>query len=106
MPSQAIAETDRSSGVIASAPWRVKALTVLPGYRLAVTFQDGTTGVADLSALARDRERGIYSALRDAAYFAQARIELGVVTWPNGADLDPAWMYDELKMAETWSVPI
>jgi len=27
------------------------------------------------------------------------------VTWPNGADLDPTWMYDELKMAETWSVP-
>jgi hypothetical protein len=51
------------------------------------------------------RERGIYSALRDAAYFAQARIELGVVTWPNGADLDPDWMHDELKKAETWSVP-
>jgi hypothetical protein len=106
MPSQAVAQTDRSSGVIANAPWRVKALTILPGYRLAVTFQDGTTGVADLSALASERDRGIYDALRDETYFAQARIELGVVTWPNGADLDPAWMYDELKIAETWSVPI
>jgi hypothetical protein len=71
-----------------------------------VTFQDGTSGVADFSALASDRDRGsIYYALRDAGYFAQARLELGVVTWPNGADLDPAWMYDEIKQAKTWSVP-
>jgi hypothetical protein len=105
MPSQAVAEADRTTGVIASAPWRIKALMVLPGYRLAVTLQDGTKGVADLSALASDLDRGIYDALRDATYFAQARIELGAVTWPNGADLDPAWMYDELKIVETWSVP-
>ena len=106
MPSQAVAEADRTPGVTASAPWRVKAVSVLSGYRLAVTFQDGTKGVADLSALASDRDRGIYNALRDTAYFAQARLELGVVTWPNGADLDPAWMYDEIKRAKTWSVPI
>jgi hypothetical protein len=106
MPSQEVAEADSTVGVNASAPWRLKALTVLPGYRLAVTFQDGTKGVADLSALAVDRDRGIYNALRDATYFAQARLELGVVTWPNGADLDPAWMCDEIRQAKTWPVPI
>lgn len=106
MPSQATAEADLAPGVTLAAPWRVKALTVLPGYQLAVTFQDGTKGVADLSALASDRDRGIFSALRDPANFAQARLELGVVTWPNGADLDPMWMYEEIKEAETWSVPI
>jgi hypothetical protein len=106
MPSEAVAEADRAPGVTTAAPWRVKALSVLPGYRLAVTFQDSTTGVADLSALASDRDHGIYNALRDATYFAQARVELGVVTWPNGADLDPAWMHDEIGKAKTWSVPI
>ena len=106
MPSQAIARADLSPGVAVAAPWRVKALTVLPGYRLGVTFQDGTNGVADLSALASGRDRGIFNALRDPAYFAQAPLELGVVTWPNGADLDPLWMYQEIKEAETWSVPI
>ncbi|MCG6862655.1 MAG: DUF2442 domain-containing protein [Chromatiaceae bacterium] len=88
------------------APWIVKAFKILPGYRLAVTFQDGTAGAADFSAPATDPDRGIYNALRDATYFAQARIELGVVTWPSGANLDPAWMYDELKMAESWSFPM
>jgi hypothetical protein len=65
-------------------------LSILPGYRLAVTFQDGTNGVADLSALLKARECGIYEALKDTAFFGQARLELGVVTWPNGADLDPS----------------
>jgi hypothetical protein len=100
------AQADLAPGVTLAAPWRMKALTVLPGYRLAVRFQDGTNGVADLSALASDRDRGIFNALRDPAYFAQARLELGVVTWPNGADLDPLWMYQEIKEAETWSFPI
>jgi len=106
VPSRAIAEIDRASGVIASAPWRVEALTILACFQLAVPVQDGTRRVADFSALATRRDRGSHNALRDATYFAQARIELGVVTCPNGADLDPAWTYDELRMADTSSVPI
>jgi hypothetical protein len=38
--------------------------------------------------------------------FEQATLSLGVVTWPNGADLDPAWMYERLREEKTWSVPI
>ena len=106
MPIEATAETDRATGITPGAPWRIQALTVLPGYRLAVTFQDGTQGVADLSSVLTSTESGIFSALKDSAYFAQAHLDLGVVTWPNGADLDPARMYDELRKAKTWSVPI
>jgi hypothetical protein len=83
----------------------VKALTVLPDYRLAITFQDGTSGVVDLSTLTTASECGIYEALKDPMVFGQARLELGVVTWPNGADLDPAWMYEQLRLERTWSVP-
>jgi len=79
---------------------------VLPDYRLAVTFQDGTNGVADLSSVLTARDCGIYEPLKDAAFFEQARLELGVVSWPNGADLDPVWMYEELNKSKTWSVPI
>lgn len=105
MPSQTVAEADQATGVIPAAPWRVKALTILPDHRLAVTFQDGTSGIADLSALTTATECGIYEAIKEPTVFAQARIECGVVTWPNGADLDPAWMYEQLKLAKTWSVP-
>jgi hypothetical protein len=105
MPSQAVAEADQATGVIPAAPWRVKALSIMPDYRLAVTFQDGTSGIADLSGLTTAAHCGIYEALKDPTVFGQARLELGVVTWPNGADIDPAWMYERFKLLKTWSVP-
>lgn len=105
MSSQAIAEADQATRVIPAAPWRVRSLAVLPGYRLAVTFQDGASGIADLSAVTTACKCGIYEALKDPMVFRQARLELGVVTWPNGADIDPAWMYEQVKLGKTWSVP-
>jgi hypothetical protein len=92
--------------VTPAAPWRVSALSILPDYRLAVTFHDGTTGVVDLSAVTSGSELGIYEPLKDPQYFAQARIELGTVTWTNRADLDPVWMYDRIRQSKTSSVPI
>jgi hypothetical protein len=83
----------------------VKAVEILPGYRLAVVFQYGTTGVVDLSALTTAPDCGVYKALRDPAAFEQARLELGVATWPNGADIDPVWMYEQVKQTKSWSVP-
>jgi hypothetical protein len=106
MPSQATSEEDCTVGVTPSAPWRVKAISVLPDYRLAVTFNDGNSGIVDFSAVTRAKDAGIYSALAAQSVFEQATISLGVVTWPNGADLDPAWMYERLRKEKSWSVPI
>jgi hypothetical protein len=106
MPNQATAEKDSAAGVSPAAPWRVKAISILPDYRLAVTFNDDTSGIADLSSVTKAKDAGIYSALADPIVFEQATISLGVVTWPNGADLDPAWMYERLREEKTWSVPI
>ena len=38
---------------------------------------------------------GVFEPLRDPAYFAQVHVDpdLGTVTWPNGADLDPDVLY-------------
>lgn len=91
--------------VIPKAPWRVKAISVLPDYRLAVTFQDGTSGGVDFSAVRTASGAGIYAALADISLFEKAYVDLGVVTWPNGADLDPAWMYERIKEEQVWPVP-
>ena len=74
-------------------PWKVTGLAVLPGYRLDVTFADGTAGIVDLSGESFD---GVFAPLADPAFFAQARIQDGVVIWPNGADIAPDAMYDEI----------
>ena len=49
MSIQTTPEADKATGVIPAAPWRIKALSVLPDYRLAVTFMDGINGIADFS---------------------------------------------------------
>jgi hypothetical protein len=66
---------------------------------------DGKIGVVDCSAILTATDPGIYESLRDPAFFAQVQLELGVPTWPNGADLDPAWLHDEVSDGKTWAVP-
>jgi hypothetical protein len=48
---------------------------------------------------------GIYAPLANPEFFSQVKIELGALSWPNGADLDPAWLYDNMADEKSWSVP-
>lgn len=105
MSVETIAETNRAPEVIPVAPWRVSAVIVQPGYRLAVTFVDGTCGIADLSRLVTGNNAGIFSTLADPTLFHQVRLELGVITWSNEADLDPDWLYEEIKTHGQWLAP-
>lgn len=69
----------------------------LSGYRLWVEFSDGLTGEVDLSG---DLWGEVFLPLKDKAFFAQVSIdEFGVICWPNGADLAPDALHDELAAA-------
>ena len=74
---------------------RVTAVRALPTYRLEIEFSDGIRGVLGYEA----RLFGpMMEPLRDPARFAEVGIdELGVICWPNGADLAPDAIYDRLK---------
>ena len=104
------AETDRAfevePGAVHTVPWRVKSVTTLPKARLRVTFLDGTTGEVDLrDFLASPQVEGtVFESLREAEMFAQARVVLGAVQWPNGADLAPDAMYDAIDERSVWVV--
>ena len=102
MSVEIVAEANRAPGVAPAAPWRVTSVSVRPGYRLAVTFVDGASGIADLSLLVSAKEAGIFAPLADPAIFGLARVELGVITWPNGADLDPDWLHEEINRSGEW----
>ncbi len=104
MSSQAIAETHQAIGVIPAAPWRLRALSVLPQWQLAVTFNDGLTGIVDVSALVHGRDAGVFESLRDPAFFARVYLDCGAITWPNGADLAPDAMYKEIRSSGVWHV--
>lgn len=104
MSIETITETNRSPGVVPAAAWRVSAVSVQSGYRLALSFVDGTSGVAEFSRLVNGKDAGIFSALSDPALFEQVRIDLGVITWPNGAEIDPDWLHEEIRTHGQWLV--
>ncbi|MGD7036138.1 DUF2442 domain-containing protein [Methylotuvimicrobium buryatense] len=64
----------------------------LDDYRIKLVFNDGLSGVADLrNALWGE----MFEPLLDPNNFSQIRLnpELGTVSWPNGADLAPEFLY-------------
>lgn len=70
-------------------------------HRLALTFSDGTLGVADLTS---ELDFKPFAPLRDRAVFAKAFVEDGTVCWPGGLDLAPERLYalaHELTPPET-----
>jgi hypothetical protein len=108
MREHADAEEDRPAGLMPpvqpAAPWRVAHVEVLPGLRLHVRFNDGTEGNVELSRFLNSASAGVFTALRDATLFAQARIESGAVTWPGDLDLAPDAMHRAIKARGTWIV--
>ncbi|PKO35657.1 MAG: hypothetical protein CVU34_00020 [Betaproteobacteria bacterium HGW-Betaproteobacteria-7] len=104
MPSRTATEENSTAGAVLAAPWRIEAVSVLPNHRLALTFRDGLVGVADFSAIATAANPGIYAPLADLDFFAQVKVELGALTWPNGADIDPTWLHESLATDKTWAV--
>jgi hypothetical protein len=44
----------------------------------------------------------IFEAPRDLAAFSQARVVLGAIQWPNGADIAPDAMYDAIHQRGLW----
>jgi len=63
-------------------------------FRIYLTFNDGSTGVVDFS---RWLQGPAFAPLRDPAYFAQFTVDGGTVAWPNGADVAPETLYDEVR---------
>jgi len=74
----------------------------LPEYQLQVTFEDGLTGIVDMSAMVLSPDAGVFAVLADPARFAQVGVVLGAVTWPDGLDLAPDAMYDAIKEHGRW----
>jgi hypothetical protein len=68
------------------------------GYRLRLRFHDGASGTVDLSA---ELWGPMFEPLKDESLFAQATVdpELETVTWPNGADLAPEFLYQQAAQA-------
>lgn len=71
----------------------VKGMEYLSGYRLLLTFEDGSVRIADLEP---HLDGEIFEPLREISYFKAARVnsELDTIVWDNGADMSPDFLYE------------
>ena len=63
-------------------------------YRVEVVFNDGKKGVVDLSKY--PEKGGVFAPLSDIEYFKRFFVDLNTLCWPNGADIAPERLYEQL----------
>jgi hypothetical protein len=88
---------------------RVARFDIVGPYTLAVAFTDGTAQRINFRPVLHG---AMFGPLQDLATFNAVTLdaEIGTLTWPNGADFDPATLHDwpavcdELAArAQTWA---
>lgn len=74
---------------------RVVEVKPLDGFRLWVRFRDGKVGTIEL---VNELWGPMFEPLKDPDLFFQASVnsDLETVTWPNGADLAPEFLYQQV----------
>lgn len=72
---------------------RVESFEIAGSHTLRIGFDDGTHQTIDFTPVL---EGELYGPLADAELFRQVTIdpEVHTLTWPNGADFDPATLHD------------
>jgi hypothetical protein len=66
------------------------------GYRLALAFSDGTEGEHDFSGIIAEGGEMV-EPLHDPAFFARVFLDDGILTWPNGFDVDSIALHMDMK---------
>jgi hypothetical protein len=95
-------EENISPAIICNAPWRLIKIKPLDDYILEAEFVDGTHGFVNLKQLVTNPRSGVFVKLADVNVFNKVYVDYGVATWPEGIDLAPDNMYNEIKNNGTW----
>src|SRR5262249_28822596 len=91
-----IPKEDSASGV-KTMKYHVTEARHVSGYVIRLKFRDGTAGEIDLRA---ELTGLIFEPLRDLEMFKKFSVhpEFHTLTWPNGADFAPEYLYQNLKV--------
>ena len=65
-------------------------------YRLALAFSDGTEGERDFADMIAEGGEMV-EPLRDPAFFNRVFLDDGILTWPNGFDLDSIALHADMN---------
>jgi PhoPQ-activated pathogenicity-related protein len=61
---------------------------------LHIKFEGGETFNVDMNYFIKS---GVSSALKDSSFFKLVKVEDGYITWPNGYDFCPEFLYEYAK---------
>lgn len=62
-------------------------------YLIDLRFSDGSRGTVDFQAWL---EGPVFEPLKDREYFARFFLDGGTIAWPNGADIAPEALYEQV----------
>lgn len=70
------------------------------GYRIELTYDDGTQGIVDFEG---ELWGEAFEPLRDLTYFKSFKLDRGFSTlvWPNDTDLAPEFLYERASASST-----
>ncbi len=76
---------------------KVTRAKYLSDYKLWIKFKDGKEGVIDL---AKELTGPIFEPLKDLKNFQKVQVhpELETLSWPNGADFAPEFLYENVAV--------
>ena len=61
------------------------------GFRIHITFNDGTAASVDFESWLSGP---VFDPLKRTAYFRKFYVDGGTIAWPNGADIAPETLYE------------
>jgi hypothetical protein len=67
----------------------VSQVRVTGDHQITVKFKDGLVAELPMAGWISRQHGPMVEPLKSAAFFADVSIERGVLTWPNGYDIDP-----------------
>jgi hypothetical protein len=78
---------------------KLRKVKYIDGYKLWIQFSDGKAGVIDL---AEELWGPVFEPLQDLGIFQKVQVhpELETLSWPNGADFAPEFLYDRMTAPE------
>ena len=77
---------------------KVLKIELVGNHRLRFQFTDGSVGEYDFAKIVNE-SGSMVEPLRDADYVKRVFLEFGAPTWPNGFDVAPAWLQQEIAAA-------
>lgn len=76
----------------------VKSVRPLEGYRLEIQFDNGESGILDMTPYL---EFGVFRRLQNPERFRSVTVAFDTIEWDGEIDLDPEFVYEKTKMLST-----